>query len=156
MNKVQIGKLTIQKVNKDSEMASKLINFIENFSWIAIKDHMIKMVQIWKFIEWETPFVATIDNTIIGMVTIMKSDYYNLSDIYPWVSSVFVSEEYRGNKISGNLIDFANTYAKEIGFKKTYIPTKYVGLYEKYGYYYLKDIVNYNNGVRRLYVKELE
>ena len=29
------------------------------------------------------------------------------------------------------------------------------GLYEKYGYRYMKDIVNYGNGVDRLYVKDI-
>ena len=42
-----------------------------------------------------------------------------------------------------------------MGFIKTYISTEHVGLYEKYGYTYVKDIVNYGNGVDCLYVKEL-
>jgi len=46
--------------------------------------------------------------------------------------------------------------AKENGFDRTYIPSEHVGLYEKYGYYYLKDIVNYGNGKDRLYVKEIK
>ena len=154
MNKVK--SLNIQKVDKDTALTKKLISFIENFSWEAVKEHMLKLVNNWEFVEWETPFVAIIDDKIVGMATIMKSDNYPLPEIFPWVSSVFVSEEYRGNKISGRLIDFANKYAKKVGFKRTYIPTKYVGLYEKYGYYYLKDIVNYENNTRRLYVKEIE
>lgn len=89
------------------------------------------------------------------MVSIMKTDYYPLPEIYPWVSSVFVAEKYRGYRLSERLIGFANTYAKECGFDRTYIPSEHVGLYEKYGYYYLKDIVNYGNGIDRLYVKQL-
>ena len=48
-----------------------------------------------------------------------------------------------GYRISEKLIDFANDYAKENGFDRTYIPSVHIGLYEKYGYRYLKDIVNY-------------
>lgn len=147
--------LTIQKVDKDSIMVEKLANFVQNFSWLDVKEHMLKMINNWEFSEWETPFVATIGDKIIGMATIMKSDYYPLPATYPWVSCIFVDEQYRGNRISGKLIDFANDYAKQLGFKRTYIPTEFVGLYEKYGYHYLKDIVNYGNGVDRLYVKEL-
>ena len=66
-----------------------------------------------------------------------------------------MSEKYRGNRISGKLIEFANQYAKSIGFNNTYIPTEHIGLYEKFGYHYVKDIVNYGNGIDRLYVKEL-
>ena len=96
-----------------------------------------------------------VDDCIVGMVTIMKSDYYPLPEIFPWISTLFVSEEYRGNRISEKLINFANQYAKEIGFDKTYIPTEYIGLYEKFGYSYVRDIVNYGNGIDRLYAKEL-
>ena len=53
-------------------------------------------------------------------------------------------------------MDYANDYAKSLGFERTYIPSEHVGLYEKYGYTYLKDIVNYGGGVDRLYVKELK
>ena len=68
---------------------------------------------------------------------------------------MFVSEDYRGYRISEKLIDFANEYARESGFNRTYIPSTHIGLYEKYGYRYVKDIVNYENEIDRLYVKEL-
>ena len=116
----------------------------------------MQILKNWEFEEWETPFAATVNGNVIGMVTIMKSDYYPLPEIYPWISTLFVAEEYRGNRISGKLIDFANDYAKEKSFERTYIPTEFVGLYEKYGYCYIKDIVNYGNGIDRLYAKELK
>ncbi len=155
MGRTLIEVLEIQKVDKDTELMRNLLDFVKNFSWLEVKDHTVRMIENWDFEEWETPFAAMLDGHIVGMVTIMKSDYYLLPEIYPWVSTLFVSEEYRGNRISEKLIDFANKYAKEIGFSKTYIPTEYVGLYEKYGYCYIKDIVNYGKGVDRLYVKEL-
>ena len=155
MERNLLESLHIQKVDKDTELAKKLLTFVENFSWSEVKEHTVRVIQNWEFTEWETPFVALVDDRIVGMVTIMKSDYYPLPDIYPWVSTLFVSEAYRGRRISAKLIDFANAYAKDMGFHKTYIPTEHIGLYEKYGYCYLKDIVNYANGVDRLYAKDL-
>lgn len=155
MKKLSIESLTIQKVNKNTELMKNLMNYVENFSWEEVKEHALQVIGNWEFEDWETPFAAMMDGYIVGMVTIMKSDYYPLPDIYPWISTLFVSEEYRGNRISEQLIEFANRYAKELGFDKTYIPTEYVGLYEKYGYCYMKDIVNYGNGVDRLYAKDL-
>lgn len=148
--------LEIQKVDKDTEMADRLVDFVENFSWSDVKDHTLRTIKNWTFEEWETPFAATISGRIVAMATIMKTDYYPLPDIYPWISTLFVTEEYRGQRISGKLIDFANQYAKKLGFGRTYIPTEFVGLYEKYGYCYIKDIVNYGNGIDRLYAKELK
>lgn len=147
--------LEIKKVDKGTDLADKLICFVESFSWEDVKNHMLALLREWAFTDWETILVAIADGRIVGMTTIMKTDYYPLPEIYPWISSVFVTEDYRGHRISEKLIDFANEYAREIGFERTYIPTEIIGLYEKYGYCYIKDIVNYGKGVDRLYVKEL-
>ena len=148
--------INIQKVENNSELQNKLLEFVKNFSWEEVKEHVVTMIKDWKFQEWETPFVAIVNDNIVGMATIMKNDYYPLPEIFPWISTIFVSEEYRGHKLSEKLIEFANEYAYKLGFEKTYIPTEFVGLYEKYGYHYIKDIVNYGNGIDRLYVKDLE
>ena len=147
--------ITLKKVDKGTDRAENLLEFVKNFSWNEVKEHTVRVIKNWEFEEWETPFAAMADGRIIGMVTIMKTDYYLLPEIYPWISTLFVSEEYRGMRISEKLIDFANEYAKNLGFDKTYIPSEYVGLYEKYGYTCIKDIVNYGGGTDHLYVKEL-
>ena len=151
-----IDAIEIRKVDKDTKLLNKLLDFVGNFSWEDVKEHTLLMINNWVFTDWETMFVAMIDEQIVGMASIMKTDYYPLPEIYPWISSVFVTEEYRGHRISGKMIDFANKYAKENGFDRTYIPSEHVGLYEKYGYQYVKDIVNYGNGIDRLYIKELK
>ena len=147
--------ITIQKVDKGTETSVALLEFVKSFSWNEVKEHTIRVIKNWEFEEWETPFVAIANGCIIGMVTIMKTDYYPSTEIYPWISTLFVSEEYRGKRISKRLIEFANSYAKDLGFNKTYIPSGHVGLYEKYGYTYIKDIVNYGGDTDRLYAKEL-
>ena len=146
---------TIKKVDKNTKLADELIRFVENYSWEEVKEHTLRVLQNWEYCDWETMFVAVVNDQIVGMASLMKTDYYPLPEIYPWVSSIFVSEEYRGYRISEKLIEFANQYAKTLGFKQTYIPSEHVGLYEKYGYRYVKDIVNYGNGTDRLYVKPL-
>ena len=148
--------LEIKKVDRGTDLADKLICFVENFSWEDVKSHMLSELQAWTFTDWETPFAAIINGQIVGMAYIRKEDYYSLPEIYPWISGVFVTEDYRGHRISEKLISFANEYAKENRFNKTYIPSIHIGLYEKYGYCYLRDIVNYGNGTDRLYVKELK
>lgn len=148
--------LEIRKVDKGTDLANKLICFVENFSWEDVKDHMLDELRAWTCTDWETPFATIADGQIVGIAYIRKRDYYPLPEIYPWVSGVFVAEDYRGHRISEKLIAFANDYAMENGFDKTYIPSIHVGLYEKYGYRYIRDIVNYGNGTDRLYVKEIK
>ena len=144
----------IRKVDKDTELSKMLLSLVENCSWTEAKDHIAGMIRSWAFSDWETMFAALRDGKIVGMASAMKTDYYPLPDICPWVSCVFVSEEYRGQKISGELIEYANQYLKDHGFSRSYIPTESFGIYEHYGYIYLKDIVNYGGGTDHLFVKE--
>lgn len=100
-------------------------------------------------------FAALDGDRIVGMASLMKTDYYHLPEIFPYVSCIFVTEKYRGHRISEKLIDHANGYAKELGFDKTYIPTDHVGFYERYGYRYVRNILNYGGEIDRLYVKDI-
>ena len=145
----------ICKVDKGTKLADMLLAYVESCSWDEVKYHIADVIRSWDFTDWETMFVAITDGRIVGMASVAKTDYYPLPDVCPWVSSIFVSEEYRGRKISGNLIACANRYLKEIGFERSFIPSEFFGLYEHYGYTYLKDIVNYGGGTDHLFVKDL-
>lgn len=145
--------IEIKKVEEGTELAEELLSFVEKCSWEDCKEHIADMIRNWVFTDWETMFAAIVDGRVVGMASIMKTDYYPLPEIYPWISCVFVQEEMRGQRISEQLIHYANNYAGNLGFDKTYIPSEYEGLYEKYGYRYVKDIVNYGNGIDHLFVK---
>lgn len=145
----------VEAVKNGSSLEEQLLAFVEGCSWVEVREHIAGMIRDRVFTDWETMFAAIDDGKIVGMASLMKTDYYPLPEIFPYVSCIFVTEAYRGRRISGQLIDFANSYAKELGFDKTYIPTDHVGLYEKYGYHYVRDIVNYGGGTDRLYVKDI-
>lgn len=147
--------LRIVKVEKNTQLAENLLGFIEGCSWTEAKEHLADMVKNWVFTDWEAMFAAILDDEIVGITSVMKTDYYPLPEIYPWISSVFVSEEYRGRRISEKLISFANGYAMENGFTRSFIPSEYIGLYERYGYRYVRDITNYGGGMDHLFMKVL-
>ena len=147
--------IIVRKVDRDTTLADRLLEFVENCSWEDVKRHTARMLANWEFEDWETMFAAECGGRIVGMVSVMKTDYYPLPGIFPWVSSIFVTEDYRGRRISGKLIDRANSYLKGLGFERSYIPSEFTGLYEKYGYTYLRDITNYGGGVDHLFVKEI-
>ena len=148
--------IIVHKVDEGTPLAAELLEFAEGFSWEEVREHTVRTIRDWLFEEWETPFAAVADGRVIGMATLMKTDYYPLPEVFPWVSTVFVSEAFRGRRISEKLIDAANAFASSLGFNRTYIPSEHVGLYEKYGYRYVRDIVNYGGGVDRLYAKQLK
>ena len=91
----------IEKVDKDSPLRAQLLAFVADFSWEEVKAHTLRMVSSWGYEDWETPLVAIINGQIVGMATVMKSDYYPLPEIFPWVSTLFVSEDFRRQGICG-------------------------------------------------------
>ncbi|MFC1890989.1 GNAT family N-acetyltransferase [Thermodesulfobacteriota bacterium] len=68
-------------------------------------------------------FVAEIDSEPAGTVSIVKHDMDIRKDLSPWIASLYVAEEFRHQKIGRKLITFIESYAKEIGVKKTYLFT---------------------------------
>ncbi len=67
------------------------------------------------FADWEKPIVMMNGEKITCMVTAAKTDVYPLPNICPWASGIFVSEEYRGHRLSGQVIDFANACLRSPG-----------------------------------------
>ena len=43
MGNTKIVSLEIRKVDKDTELAEKLLDFVENFSWEEVKEHTVMM-----------------------------------------------------------------------------------------------------------------
>ena len=147
--------LVIERIEKGTELADRFAEFVENCSWTETREHIAGMVRSWVFTDWEAMFCALIGGKIVGMTSVMKKDYYPLPEVFPWVSCVFVDEAYRGARISEKLIAHANRYLAGLGFQKSYIPSEYAGLYERYGYRYVKDIINYGGGTDHLFEKDL-
>ena len=147
--------MKIRKVDRDTELAEKLLTFVENCSWIEVRDHTAETIRRSTFTDWETMLAAVEDGKIVGMAAVLKEDYYPLKHIFPWVSCIFVTEEARRRGICGKLIDHANAYLKEQGFERSYIPSPLSGVYERYGYTRIGDIVNYNGDTDGLFEKTL-
>lgn len=40
---MEIDSLEIRKVDKDTEFAEKLLDFVENFSWKEVKEHTVNI-----------------------------------------------------------------------------------------------------------------
>ena len=148
-----LNDFSIRKVDPGTPLADQLLAFVRDCSWTDVKDHITEKIRQWDFADWETMFAAMADGRIIGMASVLKEDYYPLPEIYPWVSTVFVTEEYRGLRVSEKLIAHANHYLRERGFTRSFIPSVHVGLYERYGYFYVREITNYGGTDDHLYVR---
>ena len=143
----------IVRVEQGSHLAAELADFMAHCSWEETREHIVTLIREWRFAEREAVFAAVTDGRIVGMAALMQTDYYPLPDVFPWVTCIFVTEAFRGQGICRRLIDSANACARSLGYEKTYIPSPFLGLYERYGYRYLRDIVNYGGGTDHLFVR---
>ncbi len=146
--------MEIVKIENGTFLKEILIAFAENCSWEAGK-HLAFTLKENNFLEWEAVFAAVEDNEIIGFCTFLETDYYPENRYSPWISSIFVDEKFRGNKISFKLIENAIEYAKLQGFKKVYIPSDMIGFYEKCGFIKIDELINYGGDIDNIFMRKI-
>ena len=100
--------------------------------------------------------IIMIDNEkIVSFCTLTRKDCVDDDALLPWIGFVFTSPEYRGNRYSGKLVEYACDKALKQGFDNMYIATDHIGLYEKYGFTYLESRVDIYNEICRIYRRKL-
>ena len=146
--------MNISRIEPNSEIWGKIINYSKSCSWVAGK-HLADMMENDSLTEWESVFAAISENKIIGFCTFLKTDYYPENRYSPWISSIFVDEAYRGCRISGKMIETVIAYAKKQGFSKVFIPSDMIGFYEKYGFEKIDELQNYSGEFDSIFAKEI-
>lgn len=146
--------MNISRIEKNSEKWNELISYAQSCSWIVGR-HLADMMKRNAFTEWESVFAAVSEDKVIGFCTFLKTDYYPENRYSPWISSIFVDESYRGNRISEKMIETVISYAKEQGFSKVFIPSDMIGFYEKYGFIKIDEMQNFSGDIDNIFVKEI-
>lgn len=86
------------------------------------------------FRDWDRVFIALDGSAFAGFCTFTKTDCLPDVPYTPYISAMFVDEQYRGNRLSEKLIRFALEYARGLRFEKVYLVSNHVNFYEKYGF----------------------
>lgn len=146
--------MKIEKIDRESVYYNELIDYARNCSWAA-GPHLASMLEEDVFTDWESAFVAIIDGKIVGFCTFMKTDYYPDNRYFPWISTIFVEEGYRGKRISQHMIEAVIEYAENCQFSRVYIPSDMTGFYEKYGFEKIDELENYGGDVDHIFMKEI-
>ena len=139
-------------ITNKEELWNKVADFAQNCSWKAGKSLAQKILES-KFEEWERVIVAIENENIAGFCSFTKKDSIEDMEYTPYIGYMFVSELYRGERLSEGLIRVAINYAKKIGFNEVYIVSGEIGLYEKYGFVKIDE--KYHNGsMEQIFVKK--
>lgn len=147
--------MEIIKLKPNSELWHKTIDFAAVCSWRA-GPNLAQNMKDGVFSDWQGVFAAVESGKIAGFCTFAADDYIPDCEYSPWIGYVFVSEEYRGNRLSGRMISAVMKYAKSLNFDKVYICTGEQGLYEKYGFEKIDRRKTYGGDHEDILVKSYE
>jgi GNAT superfamily N-acetyltransferase len=100
-------------------------------------------------------FMLILDEKIISFATYVHQDEINAPSMYPWMGFVYTYPEYRGKRMMGKLFEYIYDLARKEGHRQIYVSTNEVGLYEKYGFEYYKNMDDIQGHDSRIYVKKL-
>ena len=117
---------------------------------ILAKDYFHTM-----FGEESRLLLATDGDALAGFCTYARQDEIHAPTLFPWIGFVFTAPEYRGLKLAGQLIEHACAIARSEEHERIYISTDHVGLYEKYGFTYLRDMPDPSGAPCRVYARDL-
>lgn len=148
------NEVQIEKLQNNSKLWSQTIGYAKDCTW-SVGKHLAELLREGVFQDYECVFAALSGDKIIGFCTFLETDYYPENCYFPWISSIFVDEKYRGNRISEKLIQTAINHAREFGFDKVYIPSNIIGLYEKYGFRKIDELKNYDGEIDNIFMKEI-
>lgn len=132
------------------------ISLAEKCSWKA-GTFLSKKMQRDEFKQWERVCAVCVNGKVAGFSTFMERD--ELSEQYdftPFIGFVFIDERYRGKRLSEMMVQSIISYAEELGYKKVYIMSGEVGLYEKYGFVKLGDYETVYDSTEQLFAYNID
>ncbi len=125
--------MNFKTITPSDEMWISVRNYTKNCSWRA-GEFLANAMDNNEFTDWERVIVAYDNENVCGYCTVSKTDCISDVDYSPYIGYIFVDEEYRGNRVSQELICYAIEYLKTNGFDRVYIVSDHDNLYEKYGF----------------------
>lgn len=92
---------------------------------------------------------------LVSFCTVTRQDSIRDESLYPWIGFVYTAPEHRGHRYAGILLRHGEEMAARQGHRRIYIATDHVGLYEKYGYTYLENRIDYWGKDQQILYKDL-
>ena len=141
--------MTIHIITQTDPLWLPVADFADTCSWDACA-RMASFMRDAKFNDWERVFVAEEADVLMGFCALIKPQGFPGQEYCPLIKWLFVSEEYRGQRLSQKLIDVATKYADKLGYDRIYLTTWHTGLYEKYSFVKLceKEVrAGYSEGI---------
>lgn len=103
--------------------------------------------------EGEMPltFVAVEGEKLVGTVGLWRCDLISRQDLYPWLAALYIDENQRGHGLGAKLQQHVIEHARELGYPQLYLYSACKGYYERFGWQYIGDGLDYPNTPVHLY-----
>ena len=108
-----------------------------------------------KFGEGSQALLLTDNGELLAFCTLAMQDEIDDISLTPWIGFVYTFPEFRGHRYSQKLIEYAVEKAKEQGFKKIYISSEEKGLYEKYGFKFVRDEMSIHEYITQIFERDI-
>ena len=100
-------------------------------------------------------YLLTDGEKLAAFVSLAERDCLKNESRSPWAGFVYTFPEYRGQRYSELLINKCAETARSKGYDTLYICTDHIGLYEKYGFTFLENGIDWWGSEQRILQKRL-
>ena len=96
-------------------------------------------------------FIAVEDEQLVGTVGLWRCDLITRQDLCPWLAALYVDDAARGKGLAGQLQQHVIAYAAQSGYEELHLWSACRDFYERYGWQYIGDGLEYPNTRVHLY-----
>lgn len=141
-----------------SENKEHWLSKIEGCDWDAGKylAYLLKTNGLFDLVgEGSRVLMLTDGDELVSFCTLAKYDDVQPTELTPWSGWIYTFPAYRGRRLAGKLLEYAENLARKDGAVALHISTNHDGLYEKYGYKFLKYEKDVEGEDTKVYIKRL-
>jgi predicted N-acetyltransferase YhbS len=84
-------------------------------------------------------------------VGLWRCDLISRQDLYPWLAALYIDENQRGHGLGAKLQQHVIEHARALGYPQLYLYSASKGYYERFGWQYIGDGLDYPNTPVHLY-----
>ena len=135
--------MNVINIRENPELTGKAIEYF-NRAWGRHRNRKVFYEDcISRSIDAKNPlpiFYLLMDSKkIIGCAEVIMSANISCMDLFPWLCSLQIEKEYRGQNLGNLLISRIKHDVAKMGFDNLYLFTDFDGYYEKFGFAYIGD-----------------
>lgn len=105
--------------------------------------------------DFPLTFVALDGEQLMGTVGVWRCDLISRQDLFPWLAALYVAEGFRGQGISEQLQQQVIAWCQQHHYPDIYLWSECADYYERFGWRYIGDALDYPDIPVRLYHKRL-